>query len=155
MKKVWILLPLVIATVIFIQQTVAKVDNEHEQAALKKIEKETQECIDTNYQTDYQMMQCVIKGTEKYNIEIQKILQKFKKVLSESQYNDLIKAEEKWGEFIELNNTMLENTFKPCPPYLPCLTVVDSKYEYTKHHAEDLVGNYGLYLFYKREKAID
>ncbi len=126
------------------------------QEELKKIEEETQKCIDKNYMTDYAMMQCSIEGTKKYKVEIDRTIKGTKKYLSKTQYEQYLKTQEKWEEFMGEYDKLLKQTYeKHCPPYLACLSAVDDRYEYTKHRAEDLSGFIGVLQLFKKEGVLD
>lgn len=120
------------------------------QEELNKIEKETKECINNNYQTDYAMAQCVEDSIKRYNIEITKNLKGLKEVLSESQYEDVAKSQNNWESFIKQDNLMLENILeKPFAPYLPALTSTNIKMYNVKRRAQELCGLLNLYTLYK------
>ena len=126
------------------------------QEELNKIENETQECIDKNYQTDYAMMQCTIKGTNKYKEEIERTIKATKNFLSEDQYKQYLKTQKQWESFMNEYDKLLRQTYeKKCPPYLACLCAVDDRYEYTKLRAEDLSGFIGLLRLFKKDGVID
>ena len=121
---------------------------------IKKIEKEEKECISKNYETDYDMMQCSIVAMKKYNAEIEKVLKSSKKLFSKEQYNQMLKSQAKWEEFMKENNLFLEMIYeKDCPPYLPCLVAQGEKSALTKEHAQLLIGQHNVYKLF-REKGI-
>lgn len=123
---------------------------------IEKIDKETKDCIDTHYQTDHTMMVCVYKGYEKYNQEIKKTIEGAKEILPKAEYEELLKSQEKWEEFVKQHNILLKQTYeKNCPPFLPCLTASSDKYEYIKTRIKDLSGFLWLYVFYKQEGILD
>lgn len=126
------------------------------QEELKKIEQEVQECIDKNYMTDYSMMQCTNKGTKKYNNEINRTVKTAKNHLSNAQYEQFLKAQASWQNFMTENDKLLKQTYeKKCPPYLPCLSAADDRYEYTKSRAMDLSGFLGTLLLFKEDGVLD
>lgn len=105
------------------------------QEELKKIEQDTQDCIDVNYISDYTMAQCVIEGTKKYNIEIEKTVKAAKNYLSQSQYEQFLKTQAQWEEFMKTHDKTNKINF---PPYQPYLEAADDTYEYTKDRAMTL-----------------
>ena len=126
------------------------------QEELKKIKDEVKECIDKNYMTDYAMMQCTLIGTKKYEKEIKKITKAGKKFLSKEQYEQFLKTQQKWEEFMIEEDKLLKQTYeKNCPPYLPCLSATSDKYEYTKSRAEDLSGFFSTLTFFSTEGVLD
>ncbi len=119
------------------------------QEDLKKIEQETQKCIDANFASDYTMAQCVIKGTEKYNFEIEKTVKAAKNYLSGAQYEQFLKRQEKWIKSAKKYNDKVQNT--TYPPYQPYLMAADDEYEYVKARAMDLSGFLGTLLLFKKD----
>ena len=98
------------------------------QDELKKIDEETQKCIDKNYETDYDMMQCSLKGIEKYNKEINRTVAVAKYMLSKTQYEQFLKTQKAWENFMKEEDNLLKQTYeKNCPPYMPCLTATGDK----------------------------
>lgn len=71
------------------------------QEELQKIADDTQNCIDTNYMTDYTMALCVIEGTKKYELEIDKITKNAQNYLLETQYNKFSKQQKKWEKSLK------------------------------------------------------
>lgn len=123
---------------------------------LEKIEKEVEACISKNYLSDYTMAQCTIKGTEKYNIEINRIVNAARNYLSKAQYEQFLKAQTSWQSFINENDKLLELTYeKNCPPYLPYLSAADDRYEYAKSRAMDLSGFLETLLLFKKDGVLD
>ena len=126
------------------------------QEELKKIDEETQKCIDKNYETDYDMMQCSLKGIEKYNKEINRTVAAAKDMLSKTQYEQFLKTQKAWENFMKEEDNLLKQTYeKDCPPYLPCLTGVDIKHDYIKERAEDLSGFLGVWKLFKEDGVLD
>ncbi len=126
------------------------------QDELKKIDEETQKCIDKNYMTDYDMMQCSLKGIEKYNKEIDRTISAAKDMLSKEQYEQFLKTQKAWENFMKEEDNLLKEMFeKNCPPYLPCLTATGDKYFYTKERAEDLSGFLGVWKLFKESGVLD
>ncbi len=123
---------------------------------IKKIDNETQNCINANYQTDRMMMLCTYEGYEKYNQEIKKTIKGAKDILPKAEYEELLRSQEKWEEFIKQHNILLKQTYeKNCHPYLPCLAAASDKYEYIKTRIKDLSGFLYLYTFYKQNGVLD
>lgn len=153
-KKFLILLLILVLIVSFFAVHKSIANTEISQDNIKKIEEEEKDCINKNFETDYDMMQCSIIAMEKYSLEIEKVLKSSKKLFSKEQYEQMLKAQAKWEEFMEENNLLLEMTYeKDCPPYLPCLTAQGEKSDYTKNRAVELIGFYNIYKLFQ-EKGI-
>mgnify|MGYP001040096386 FL=1 len=126
------------------------------QEELNKIENETQECIDKNYQTDYAMMQCTIKGTNKYKEEIERTIKATKNFLSEDQYKQYLKTQKQWESFMNEYDKLLKQTYeKKCPPYLACLCASGKRHHRIKDRAEDLSGFIDILQLFKKDGVID
>ena len=105
----------------------------------KKIDDEFNSCLEKEDITYYQMLQCTIEGKNKYNIEIEKTVKKLKKVLSDEQYSELIKSQQKWQEFYEQDNSFLDSTFGDnYPPYMPITISENYKLLNAKYRLEQL-----------------
>lgn len=103
------------------------------QEELKKIEDEVQKCIDTNFISDYTMAQCIISGTEKYNIEINKTVNAAKNYLSKSQYKRFLNQQKNWEKTARKYANKVESI--AIPPYQPYLFAADDEYEHVKNRA--------------------
>ena len=106
------------------------------------IDKERQYCLDTNFQSDYQMAQCNYKAIEKYNSEIKILLKKLKIKLTKEQYSNLIKSQSKWESFIKSDNLLLNNTLENKLYFEPYLISSNIKFQNYKQHYEELVNLY-------------
>ena len=105
----------------------------------KKIDDEFNSCLEKEDITYHQMLQCTIEGKNKYNIEIEKMVKKLKKVLSDEQYSKLIKSQQKWQEFYEQDNSFLDSTFGDnYPPYMPITISENYKLLNAKYRLEQL-----------------
>ena len=126
------------------------------QDELKKIDKDVQECLDTNYETDYDMMQCCLKGIEKYKIEINRSLEAAKYLISKKQYHLLLNSQKEWEKYRQKEDEFLNETYeKNCPPDLPCLIAVGDKYHSFKNRAENLSGFCGIWILFKEKGILD
>lgn len=126
------------------------------QEELKKIADDVQKCIDENYMTDYSMAQCTIEGTKRYNAEIEKTVNAAKDLLSKEQYEQFLKTQKKWEEFMKEKDNLLKQTYeKNCPPYLPCLVAAGDRYHFVKARAEDLSGFCGLLILFSDKGVLD
>ncbi len=135
--------------------TTAK-ENYTTQEELKKIAKDTQKCIDKNYMTDYAMMQCSLQGIEKYNKEIDKTVTAAKDMLSKEQYEQFLKTQKAWENFMKEEDNLLKQMFeKDCPPYLPCLSATGHRYHFVKNRAEDLSGICNTWTLFKKSGVLD
>ena len=153
-KKFLILLLTLVLIVFFFAAHKSVANNEISQDNIKKIEEEEKDCINKNFETDYDMMQCSIIAMKKYNLEIEKVLKNSKKLFSKEQYEQMLKAQAKWEEFMKENNLLLEMTFeKDCPPYLPCLVAQGERSALVKEHAQLLIGQHNVYKLFQ-EKGI-
>jgi len=118
---------------------------------LIKIEQETQLCLDKGIG----MINCNYNATEKYNIEIEKILKKLKSVLTQSQYKKLIASQEKWNEFKESNLELYSEIFDSS--YIKDVQLFGSEFKKRifKNQAQELFKLYNEYLFIKKEYKTD
>lgn len=108
---------------------------------IEKIDKETKDCIDTHYQTDHTMMVCVYNGYEKYNQEIKKTIEGAKEILPKAEYEELLKSQEKWEEFVREENKMIKQIVeKDSPAPIESLTCANIKYNIIKARIEELSG---------------
>ncbi len=122
------------------------------QEELKKIADEVQQCIDTNYRTDLDMQKCTDEGTRRYNIEIEKTVKAAKNILSKEQYEQFLKTQQKWEEFIKEEEKLLDETYG-VDPYRQDTFLIASHdiYLYTKSRAEDLSDFCGLFILLFKE----
>ncbi len=122
------------------------------QEKLKKIADEVQHCIDTNYRTDYDMQKCTDEGIKRYNDEIEKTVKSAKKLLSKEQYEQFLKTQQKWEEFIREEEKLLDKTYRVDvyrqDTFLTASSIV---YHYTKSRAEDLSGFCNLFILFFKE----
>ena len=126
------------------------------QDELKKIDNDIQKCLDTNYETDYDMMQCSLKGIEKYKIEINRSLEAAKYLISKKQYHLLLNSQKEWEKYRQKEDKFLKEAYeKNCPPDLPCLIAVGDKYHSFKNRAENLSGFCGIWILFKEKGILD
>ena len=117
----------------------------------KKIDDELNSCLEDENITYHKMLQCTIEGKNKYNIEIEKMVKKLKKVLSDEQYSELIKSQQKWQEFYEQDNSFLDSTFGDnYPPYMPITISENYKLLNAKYRLEQLYEIFYLTEWYKQ-----
>lgn len=105
---------------------------------ISKIEKERQNCIEINYYSDYTMSKCNYDAIKRYDNETQKILKKIKNYTTKSQYDSLLTSQSKWNEFIEYDNSILEELLekKQFEDYLISSAV---KCQNKKYRLEELI----------------
>ena len=126
------------------------------QDELKKIDNDVQKCLDTNYETDYDMMQCSLKGIEKYKIEINRSLEAAKYLISKKQYHLLLNSQKEWEKYRQKEDKFLKEAYeKNCLSYLPCLIAVGDKYHSFKNRAENLSGFCGIWILFKEKGILD
>ena len=106
------------------------------------IDKELQNCLETNFQSDYTMAQCNYAAIEKYNSEIQKSLKNLKKTLTKSQYKLLLISQKHWNTFIKNDNTLLANTLENKFYFEPYLMSSNIKFENYKQRYQELLNLY-------------
>ena len=102
------------------------------------IDTERQNCLDTNFQSDYSMAQCNYKAIEKYNNEIQELLKKLKNSLTKSQYYKLKKSQNQWDKYTEKNNALFESTLENKSYFEPYLLSSGIKFESYKQRYNEL-----------------
>lgn len=127
MKKIIFLSLISIAAILFNNKTIAS--NEINQDNIKKIEKETQLCLDKGIA----MHNCNYEAIYKYEIEIEKTIKKLKKKLTQSQYEKLSISQKKWEEFAKANNKLYSETFDVIPA-----TIV---YLFSSHYKKQIYEN--------------
>ena len=64
--------------------------------------------MDTNYETDYDMIQCSLKGIEKYKIEINRSLEAAKYLISKKQYHLLLNSQKEWEKYRQKEDKFLK-----------------------------------------------
>ena len=112
MNKKFLILSLMLILLTFcfvVHKSIA--NNEISKDNIKKIEEETQICLDKGFA----MQNCNYEAINKYKIEIEKILKKFKNKLSQSQYEKLLVSQKKWEEFAKANNELYNEIYDVIP----------------------------------------
>ncbi len=102
------------------------------QETLKKIDKETQKCIDTHFETDYTMMLCVVEGTKKYSAEIEKTMKAAQNILPKPKYERLAKEQHTWEKSLSRFNYINNMEYLP---FQPRLLAENDRYHYIKSRA--------------------
>ena len=102
------------------------------------------------------MMQCSLKGIEKYKIEINRSLEAAKYLISKKQYHLLLNSQKEWEKYRQKEDKFLKEAYeKNCPPDLPCLIAVGDKYHSFKNRAENLSGFCGMWILFKEKGILD
>ena len=78
---------------------------------LDAIENKFNTCIETSKSTK-EKTKCHINATNEYNIEIGNIIKDIKTLISQSQYETLIKSEEQWKDYYNKYVLFLNNSIK-------------------------------------------
>lgn len=144
MKKIVVILAFLLLQIAF-----AKTQNPTN--VFEKIDSETQACLDTGMG----MTNCEYGAIDKYEIEIEKLLKKFKKVFSQSQYDELIKTQKLWDGFYKQNNALLNNTLGDTDATLIHLISVGQSLNAIKNRAIELNKLYELYSSFKKDGYYD
>lgn len=156
MRKLLIITSIVFLALIFsffivkfcsIQKEETKKPHDAISSNIKKIEEETQSCLDEGFA----MPECCNDAMDKYNTEIEKTLKNLEKILSQSQYEKLTISQNKWTEFINSNNELHENTLKTCRASIPVLISTCSEMRIVKNRLEDLNSIYETYKEFKED----
>lgn len=113
------------------------------------IETERINCLNTNYQSDYEMSQCNYKAINAYNYEITKELKLLKKLLSKSQSKLLSDTNSNWETYIKNDNFLLENLLEHEKYAEPYLISSGIKCQNKKHYLEELIT---IYQYLKETK---
>jgi len=102
------------------------------------IDNEKQKCLDTNFQSDYTMAQCNYDAILKYNNEMQKLMQKLKKILTKAQYSALTASQYQWELYIKNDNKLLANTLESKFYFEPYLISSEIKFQNYKQRYQEL-----------------
>ena len=78
---------------------------------LDAIENKFNTCIETSKSTN-EKTKCHTNATNEYNIEIGNIIKDIKTLISQSQYETLIKSEEQWRDYYNKYVLFLNNSIK-------------------------------------------
>ena len=112
-----------------------------------EIEIENQKCLDSGYN----MPNCNYVSIQKYEIEIENILKKFKKVLNETQYLKIDKSQKKWIDYKKNQYDLYEEIFDTVPAQIMHLIGTGYKKQIVKNRAEELFDLYKTHMFLKEE----
>ena len=107
---------------------------------LDAIENKFNTCIETSKSTK-EKTKCHINTTNEYNIEIGNIIKDIKTLISQSQYETLIKSEEQWRDYYNKYVLFLNNSIKKTDENI--LLIESIKHNVIFKHAELL--NSGLF----------
>ena len=86
-------------------------DMESHSKQLQAIENKFNTCIETSKSTK-EKTKCHTNATNEYNIEIGNIIKDIKTLISQSQYETLIKSEEQWKDYYNKYVLFLNNSIK-------------------------------------------
>ncbi|MBQ8635686.1 hypothetical protein IJ425_06000 [bacterium] len=140
-KKFLILLLILVLIVSFFAAHKSIANNEISQDNIKKIEEETQACLDKGIT----MHNCNYDAINKYGIEIEKILKKFKNKLSQSQYKKLLISQQKWEEFAKANNELYSEIYDTIPATIVHLFGSQYKKQIYENRLKELIELYNEY----------
>ena len=112
-----------------------------------EIEIENQKCLDSGYN----MPNCNYIAIQKYEIEIENILKKFKKVLNETQYLKIDKSQKKWIDYKKNQYDLYEEIFDTVPAQIMHLIGTGYKKQIVKNRAEELFDLYKTYMYLEEE----
>lgn len=121
------------------------------QPVFSEIDEKRQACLDTGEGMSY----CTLDAIDEYENEIDKLLKEFKKVFSQSQYDELIKTQQLWREFYEQNTNLLEQTIGNLDGTMYYLIWQEQRYTTIKNRAKDLKSLYDLHVSYQKEGLYD
>lgn len=120
--------------------------DEISQENIKKIEEEEKKCIDENNQTNAGMINCTDVTSQKYEKEIEKVLKASKKMLTKEEYEQLLKTQEKWEEFIREEYALIDMIYeKPNSPRTHYFIAMGVKDAHIEQRAKKLVSFYLTY----------
>ena len=111
---------------------------------LDAIENKFNTCIETSKSTK-EKTKCHTNATNEYNIEIGNIIKDIKTLISQSQYETLIKSEEQWKKYYDKYVMFLNNSIKQTDENI--LLIESIKHNMFYKHAFLL--DYGLYSLIK------
>ena len=135
MKKRIFLRLILIAVIVILNDNKTIASNKINQDNIKKIEKETQLCLDKGIA----MHNCNYKAINKYEIEIEKTIKKLKKKLTQSQYEKLSISQKKWEEFAKANNKLYSETFDVIPATIVYLFSSQYKKQIYENRLKELI----------------
>jgi len=107
---------------------------------IQAIENKFEVCIETSKSTK-EKTKCHTNTTNEYNIEIGNIIKDIKTLISQSQYETLIKSEEQWKDYYNKYVLFLNNSIKQTDENI--LLIESLKHNIFYKHAFLL--DYGLY----------
>ena len=140
-KKILILLLILILFGIFFISNDVIANNEISQDNIKKIEEEAQICRDKGIA----MHNCNYEAINKYQIEIEKILKKFKNKLTQSQYEKLTISQKKWEDFAKANNDLYNEIYDIIPATIVYLFGSQQKKQIYENRLKELAELYREY----------
>ena len=140
-KKILILLLILILFGIFFISNDVIANNEISQDNIKKIEEEAQICLDKGIA----MHNCNYEAINKYQIEIEKILKKFKNKLTQSQYEKLTISQKKWEDFAKANNDLYNEIYDIIPATIVYLFGSQQKKQIYENRLKELAELYREY----------
>ena len=125
-------------TILTLQPSSADMENHSKQ--LQALENKFNTCIETSRSTK-EKTKCHTNATNEYNIEIGNIIKDIKTLISQSQYETLIKSEEQWKDYYNKYVLFLNNSIKQTDENI--LLIESIKHNVIFKHAELL--NSGLF----------